>query len=135
VFTALEKLPADRFEGARAFAEALSDSRFTSTKTTSSALVSGLKPALDRRWLFTGIALITLLLLVAIAGWLRPRPVAPTIRQRVVLWQHPVVRILNPGAERVSSQAAIAPDGSSIVFSDRNSDSTPLMRKVRDEIT
>jgi len=74
VFTALEKLPADRFEGAKAFSDALSDSRFTATATTASASVARVKPTLDRRWLYTGMALITLLLLVAAGGWLRPTP-------------------------------------------------------------
>jgi serine/threonine-protein kinase len=133
VFTALEKLPADRFEGAKAFSDALNDSRFTATTTTSSASVARVKPTLDRRWLYTGMALITLLLLVAVSGRLRPTPAAPTTRQRVLLWQHPAPRFLAPGAERLATQAAIAPDGSSLVFSDRSSDSTPLMRKLRNE--
>jgi len=134
VFTALEKLPADRFDGAKAFSEALNDSRFTATTTTSSAAVARVKPTLDRRWLYTGLALAILLLVVAAAGWLRPMPAVPTTRQRVLLWQHPVARFLAPGAERLSTQAAIAPDGSSIVFTDRSSDSTPLMRKLRNEV-
>src|SRR5690606_3403026 len=37
------------------------------------------------------------------------------------------------GVSRIATQAAIAPDGSSIVFADPANDSTPLRRKLRGE--
>ncbi|HEY7027217.1 MAG TPA: protein kinase [Gemmatimonadales bacterium] len=133
VFTALEKLSADRFTSAAEFAAAL-NGKEVPTRTLAVSRSLAAEPRSRRGALYAILALNAVFLGLAAFGWLRRTPVAVT-RQRVILWQHPVVRILTPGAERVSSQAAIAPDGSSIVFSDRSSDSTPLMRKLRDEVT
>ena len=133
VLTALEKLPADRFATAAAFAEALSKEgggEVWKGGRTRSTRTSPLPPFRTSRF---NLGLLAIACLAAAWGWLRPVPVAPVSRQRVSLWQHSVGQIFSPGVSRVATQAAIAPDGSSIVFCDQASDSAPLMRKLRNE--
>ncbi len=119
VLTALEKLPADRFGSAKEFAEALRAETVPggmrcrrAGHRRSSAPLRSYRPAVS----------------TAIAGG-RPRrpgslglapssPGAEISRQQVVLWQHPFGRFLAPGSTSTGTQAAIAPDGSSIVFTD-----------------
>ncbi|HMU62698.1 MAG TPA: protein kinase, partial [Gemmatimonadales bacterium] len=132
VAKALEKLPADRFATAKEFAEALGNSAFTSH-----AGLPGGAPAVgtvaSRRTL-SGMGLVAAALLVAaLWGWLRPVPSPEVSRQRIVLWQHAFEGYLAPGRERIAGQSAIAPDGSSIVFSDSLDGGFRLMRKLRQE--
>ena len=129
VLTALAKLPADRFATAAAFATAL---------TTDRAAVARSQPALHapskRRdgWLRVAVAGNVLLAAGLAALGLRPTPATPTSRQQVVLWRHAVPGALTPGATFVGTQAAIAPDGSSIVYTDSSADGWMLMRKRRE---
>jgi serine/threonine-protein kinase len=133
VLTALQKLPADRFESAHAFAEALGNPVFTGPGTSTTVLhATHGATSRWRRSLAAPAALGAVLLAAALWGWLRPTPTAVTSRQRVVLWQHPMGNFLSPGVERLATQAAIAPDGSSIVFSDSIGGVIQLMRKLRD---
>jgi serine/threonine-protein kinase len=134
VFTALEKLPADRFATAAEFAAALANPASTATDTT--AAVRGARNPPSRRpagvtWLPWALAAAA----AALAAWLalRPHPEPPVTRQRVVLWQHTMENFLSPGIERHATQATIAPDGSSIVFSDSIDGAIRLLRKSRDQ--
>jgi Tol biopolymer transport system component len=115
VLTALEKLPADRFESARAFAEAIGNPLRAASRLQpprrGGAVVS-------RRATYALAALAGALAVVALLGWLRSTPAAPVIRQRVSLWRHSEEPFLAPGGVRKATQAAIAPDGLSIVFTD-----------------
>ena len=103
---ALEKLPADRFETARAFADALQNPAFT-TATTFTATAGGASSRWKQRaaipLAFTSIAL----LVAAGWGWLRPGPVLPVTRFD-----------LDPGAATPApgSDIVISPDGSLLVF-------------------
>ena len=63
-------------------------------------------------------------------GWLRPTPAPVTSRQKVELWRHSLGRFLAPGIEHLATQAAIAPDGSSIVFVDSVGGGLQLMRNA-----
>ena len=132
VAKALEKLPADRFEGARAFADALANPHFT---------VAGAGPDAARQrgaWARApvgreralAVALI-LAIVVAALGWMRRTPSALPSRQQVVLWKHQLPDALTPGAPLIATQAAIAPDGSSIVYTDSTPSGLVLMRKAR----
>jgi serine/threonine-protein kinase len=67
--------------------------------------------------------------------WLRPSADVAVTRQRVVLWQQPLGQFLAPGVRRHATQAAIAPDGSSTVYSDTIADGVQLFRKLRGEGT
>ena len=134
VLRALAKLPADRFSSAKAFADALASQATaapsTSRLTTSARHNANGKPM--RRTLAIG-AIAVLASIVAAVGWLRPAAPATVSRLRVTLWRHPVGQFLSPGIERQSTQAAIAPDGSSIVFTDSVGGVVQLMRKLRNE--
>jgi eukaryotic-like serine/threonine-protein kinase len=136
VLTALQKLPADRFATAADFAAALADRQFTAAgKHSTTRATASQGTAVWRRGTYTLLALSAALLVVALLGWLRPAPKADTSRQRVTLWQHSLGRNLAPGSEREATQAAIAPDGSSIVFADSIGGTLHLMRKLRNEST
>jgi Tol biopolymer transport system component len=130
---ALEKLPADRFPSAGVFADALErpDAPTRGHAGARGPAGAGAEPAGRRRLrVATGVAVAALGL--AAWGWLRPRPAPPTSRERVVLWQFALGGLLDPGLQHVGTQAAIAPDGSSIVYADSTGGTLHLMRKLRD---
>jgi serine/threonine-protein kinase len=85
-----------------------------------------------RRRLAIAVALDVLLLGAALYFGLRTPPAAGTSRQHVLLWQHRIPYPLAPGARFVGIQAAIAPDGSSIVYTDSTAGGYMLMRKLRE---
>jgi Tol biopolymer transport system component len=129
---ALQRLPADRFESAGAFADALADPRFGEAGHGPIAARSGkATPGVPPRRFHAVLAVCAALVVVAALGWLRPQPGVPTSAQRVVLWRHPLGRLLDPGQPYEATQAAIAPDGSSIVFVDSTGGTFRLMRKLR----
>ena len=69
---ALEKLPADRFDSAKAFAEALTNPMFAGTSARGPARGSGTGGSGVSRPAFAGVAAV--LLVAALWGWLRPMP-------------------------------------------------------------
>jgi serine/threonine-protein kinase len=130
VLGALAKLPADRPPSAAAFIEALdAGARGGSTGATPAARAARGR---SRRTLWLAVGGNVALAAVAAAAWLRPAPTAPTTRQRVVLWKTSVPSMYMAGAQYISTQAAIAPDGSSIVFTDSGTNGRLLMRKKRE---
>jgi eukaryotic-like serine/threonine-protein kinase len=135
VAQALEKLPADRFESARAFAAALGDAAFAGPSAARTAVAGRTLTTAPRRPLYAAAAVGAALLIMAATGWLRPLPEPVTSRQRVVLWQHSVGHQLDPGIPHHSSQAAIAPDGSSIVYTDEVDGVSRLLLKRRNGST
>jgi Tol biopolymer transport system component len=121
VARALEKLPADRFASARAFADALSgavsvtaaagggSSRTTATADRLTIDVPAAKVHTTAKW-------IALALLVGVAawGWLRPRPpreAAPRVRFALAPTDSTPLRDDIPGAN-----LALSPDGTQLVF-------------------
>ena len=128
VLTALAKLPADRFEGAAQFAEALSARGDTGARA---AAVPGPGGARGSRVAPIAIGL-NVLLLGAMALLFLSRPPEPaTTRQQVVLWRTSMQSALVAGASYIGTQVAISPDGRTIVFAD-SSDGWHLMRKRQD---
>ncbi|HTL06453.1 MAG TPA: protein kinase [Gemmatimonadales bacterium] len=133
VLAALEKVPADRIASAAAFSHALEDTGFATSATSTSARArQGAAAGVPRRWLVLALALNAVLAAAALLAWARKPPVAGTSRQHVILWQHRIPYALAPGASLVGNQAAIAPDGSSIVYTDSSASGYMLMRKLRE---
>ena len=135
VLVALQKLPADRFSTAKDFADALDGKGGRASYAATVATGAASLPRPPRLPRLAAIAAAALIAATALAtGWLmRGTPRAPTSRQHVVLWQHTRGRFVSAGLNRLVTQAAIAPDGSSIVFTDSTADGIRLMRKVRNE--
>ncbi len=130
--TALQKLPADRFATAALFAEALERPGAQGQGGTGARSSSAGGRADWRRRFWVAAALALAAIGFAGWGWLRSRPASVVSRQHVVLWQHALGRLLDPGMSLEATQAAIAPDGSSIVYIDSIGGAFHLMRKLRD---
>jgi eukaryotic-like serine/threonine-protein kinase len=128
VLTTLAKLPADRFASAAELSHALASGPEPTT-------LSALAPARPRRrdprtWIaLAGVATAVVLAALQLA---RPAASAAVSRQQVLLWRSSLPPALAPGARVVATQAAIAPDGSSIVFADSIATGLVLKRKRRD---
>jgi serine/threonine-protein kinase len=134
VFTALEKLPADRFATAADFAAALAAPASAGPTVRGPSAQPSVVPSSRLPVVAATLALLALLLgALAAWGWLRPRAEAEVSRQRVVLWRHALENFLSPGIERHATQATIAPDGSSIVFTDSIEGAIQLFRKLRNQ--
>jgi eukaryotic-like serine/threonine-protein kinase len=123
---ALEKLPADRFESAKAFAEALANPAFT-------AAVSGrpAAPSVERSFRPAALLGATTILLALLAGWvlLRPRLVTDPEPVQFQLVGGPNVRIQGNWTQPF----AVSDDGRTVVFSaDSGSTSRLWMRTLDD---
>ncbi len=118
VVCALEKLPADRFATARAFADAVTGlAPVTSTRGDATAIsapsLTSAKPAANYK-IPALLAALALAIIVAAWSWLRPRPAAqPAIRARFALapTDSTPLREDIPGAN-----LALSPDGTQLVF-------------------
>ncbi len=125
----LDKTPADRFSTAAQFAEALTNTSFTLPPFTGAAEVVPLPAATRSRRLTygaVGIAVATVALLAW--SWTRPTPSVPLVRNQIVF-----------GADTMFTnafklQAAVAPDGSGLVFSEGPTLDDRLLFKPRDEV-
>jgi eukaryotic-like serine/threonine-protein kinase len=117
---ALEKLPADRFDTAKAFADALTNPAFV---TVGPAAQSASPPV--RRSALT--ALTAVFAALAAWGWFRPSPAPPVVSYRLVL---PEGQAPNPDA----GPPAAAPDGSYLMSVGPTADGrgTQLWMKPRD---
>lgn len=130
---ALEKLSADRFEGASAFAEALANPTFS---VPTMADVAGGAPAarVGQGRAVAGLAVLAAISLVAaVFGWMRVPATADqgVSRQRIVLAPEE-----GPGwlLGMARFQTALAPDGSAIVFQPDTVSAGTLWIKERDQV-
>ncbi len=131
VFTALAKLPADRFPSAAEFATALSNA----SGATRAAHMRAAAPSRTARVLRVvpwAVAVAAVLGAVLVLQRRTPATANATSRQQVTLWKYPLPSPLDAGASRLGNEAAIAPDGSAIVFTDSTPSGRILMRKARD---
>ena len=130
VAKSLEKLPADRFESAKAFAEALGSPAYTNASAagTMRYAIAGGRGVSMR--VFTAVcALATVLLAVVLRDLLRPAPPAMVARGRTVLWDTPQVP---PG--RLIGGLAFSPDGGTMVFVDSTAAGRGLFVKEHDRL-
>ncbi len=128
--TALEKLPADRFATAAEFVAALRGTGGVTRATAHRSRMTTAKPGRERLLL----AALALAIVVAGFGWLREASGPAPSRQQVTLWNHQLPDPLTPGARLIATQAAIAPDGSSIVYVDSTPRGYVLMLKRREAV-
>jgi Tol biopolymer transport system component len=128
VHASLERLPADRFESAAAFAAALRNPSFGGDRRAAAA--PGNAPSRGRRALLAAVGL-ALLVATFVAGWTTGPTGGGVLKQRVELWRSPVpVR----GEFYVALAAAIAPDGSAITYTDFLDGRMQLFSKPRGEM-
>ena len=128
----LEKLPADRFESAKAFADALGNPLYRSGAVQVSAMHIGGSAASSGR--FKSIALISsalaaVLLGIVLWGRLKPAAVPVVSRNSIILWENPQIPTY-----RVGRGLAISPDGGTVVFVDGVGTGTQLYVKERDRL-
>ena len=130
VFTALEKLPADRFASAADFAAALGNPGYTSSTTVAR---SGFAPAMRRRGRFL-VALPWVLLAMAggAVAWKTFKapmaPVPPVLRVGLdlpanALWE-----------EQTGTGMALSPEGTTVVYSGRDSNGPQLFLRPMDQM-
>ncbi len=134
VLTALAKLPADRFASAAEFATALGATASTTTVSGARRAAPPSRAARVARiapWALTVALAAALAAVYARQSGTGASNNAPS-RQQVTLWHYQMPSPLDAGATRLGNEAAIAPDGSAIVFTDSTPAGRILMRKARD---
>jgi Tol biopolymer transport system component len=123
VAKALEKLPADRFESARAFADALADVHF-STGTAATGFPGGARTAraLVRHPLVLGLgAALIVSAALAVSQWRAAHREAPS---QVVRFQLALSSTMLSGNAAPNTDVAVSPDGSAIVYAQPDSTGT-----------
>jgi eukaryotic-like serine/threonine-protein kinase len=128
VAKALEKLPADRFDSAKAFADALNNPGFTTSNAKPAAF--GGVSAQNRRFVVPG--LITLVAVTAVLGawgWLRARRTNSVSRYPTTLGAAG-----SPDGIAFRIETALSPDGASLVFRQPLTGPGQLYIKRRDEV-
>jgi Tol biopolymer transport system component/tRNA A-37 threonylcarbamoyl transferase component Bud32 len=112
VAKALEKLPADRFESAKAFAEALGNPNYTSAGGAAAATEARAASWGGRRGLYLSWGVTALALAVGVAGWVRRQPSAmPVVRFPVPIKSGQTLQ-----AARSDAPFALSPDGTRIAY-------------------
>jgi Tol biopolymer transport system component len=118
VAKALEKLPADRFESAKAFADALGNSAFTVAGTAFGAAPTGAAQGRARLGQWAVGAGVGALVTAAALVLLRPEPPAPdVVRFEVTLPPNAPLDIQT----NEDAPFALSPDGKRVVFATRDS--------------
>jgi serine/threonine-protein kinase len=127
VAKAVERLPADRFESAATFANALGDPGFH-TVDLSAAGARIERTASSRRALAAALATIAVLLAALAWSWLRPKSAPPVIRYTLALPadQAPILGVTVPTP---------APDGSFLIYHGPGDGGNQLWIKRRDSYT
>ncbi|HWP72537.1 MAG TPA: protein kinase [Gemmatimonadaceae bacterium] len=110
VAKAIEKLPADRFESAKAFGDALANPGYTSTSFVTSVPIAGRRGVpIPVFGAMTAVAAAAVL--AAVWGWQRETPAPVSMRVAIAL---PDSQALEPTGNL--ARAAISPDGRTLVY-------------------
>jgi serine/threonine-protein kinase len=112
VHVALQKLPADRFASAKAFAEALGNPAFTVASTGGIGAGHAAAGGVSRQLFAVTAALLLVASAAAAAGWLRSDPPQPVRRYTMAF---PPEQSLVVGLGNGTS-FALSPDGSKLVY-------------------
>ncbi|MEO8201030.1 MAG: protein kinase [Gemmatimonadota bacterium] len=122
VLTALEKLPADRFESAKAFAEALSDPTYSGTSVSGTRAMAsrsaGRSGARSRQFGVTALIAVASALVSLAAGWFvwhqRQSQFPPTVLRYAMVLPDSLSL-----TDALGTPIAYAPDGSVFAYSSR----------------
>jgi serine/threonine-protein kinase len=131
VRTALEKLPADRFQSAAEFGAALADPGYAPRVAAGGGTPAGVPPSATRsRAVVAGLGSAAVLFAVLAAwGWLRPAPPRPVIRYSMGI---PPAQAMRQGVLGVN--LAISPDGRRIVYVGSGEGGDQLWVRERDRL-
>jgi eukaryotic-like serine/threonine-protein kinase len=128
VATALEKIPADRFDNAQAFSDALRNASFTGRIATATSIRS--TSLASRRFVLPALMVATLLsIALAASGWIRSNRATSVARYPTTLGAVGALHGLTFAVE-----AALSPDGASLVFRNPLTGPGQLYIKRRDEL-
>ena len=131
---ALEKLPADRFESAKAFAEALANPAFSLGPDAMGVGERSREGMISRRtFAMTTAGFVLIAAALATWGWTQATPTPDGLEVDILLSTTRFDGIANSSSGSIEHRAAIAPDGSAIVFTDSTADATELHIKWRGE--
>ncbi len=124
VHTALQKLPADRFESAKEFAEALGDRSYTTSATAARAPGRAAHSTLP--WLVSAAAIVGMAIF-AFLWWRRPSATSGDVVRAILE--------LPSGTALSYPSLALARDGSRIIVSGRQGDKNILFQRTLDNLT
>jgi len=126
---ALEKLPADRFDSAKAFAEALTNPAFTRIGTAATAVQAQPAARWKERAAIPLAAGLVLAAIVAAWGWLRPQPPIQVSRLPILLPDDA------PLEQQSGILFALAADGSEIVYTGPGDNDVELWTRPLSSLT
>jgi len=132
VLMALAKLPADRFASAAEFATALSTNSGATYAATSATTGATAPSPRAQRLLTAALIVTTATAAVALWGWLTPASSPDDVTRDRIILSDSLATSTNGTIGRTMD---IAPDGSAIVFTHGQGESTQLYLKRRDEVT
>jgi serine/threonine-protein kinase len=132
VFTALAKLPVDRFASAAEFATALStNSGATYVANTAMPPRDHARSVRTQRLTMAVLVVTTATAATALWGWLKPAPPTAFTRDRILLGDS----VASDWDGAIGRSIGIAPDGSAIVFRQGTGETAQLYLKSRDQIS
>lgn len=131
MLTALAKRPADRYASAAEYATALSTNSGATYAATSATAGARTPSPLAQRLLTAALVVTTATAVVALWGRLQPAPPPVVSRDRIVLSDS----IATSTNATIGRTMDIAPDGSAIVFTHGQGETTQLYLKRRDEVS